>query len=113
MLKAFRRREPHEMRRICLLGRVVPIKDIKTFIRAIKYLSAEREDFEAWIVGPQDENEDYAQECFNLVSGLGVGDIIHFRGIMPLHDVLPEVEMFGYCSDVIMTHALPKNTFQK
>jgi len=29
------------------------------------------------------------------------------------NDVLPEVEMFGYCSDVVMTHVLPKNTFQK
>ena len=92
-LKKFRHDKPHEKRIICLLGRVVPIKDIKTFIRSIKYLSAEREDFDVWIVGPTDENKEYAQECLNLVEGLDLTDKITFKGKMPLDQILPEIDL--------------------
>ena len=36
-----------------LIGRVVPIKDIKTFIRTLRILTNERPDAQGWIVGPE------------------------------------------------------------
>ncbi len=55
---------------LCLVGRVVPIKDVKTFIRAMKMISKEIPGAEAWIVGPADENPKYYEECVNLISVL-------------------------------------------
>ena len=43
-----------------LIGRIVPIKDIKTFIRAMREVVAVLPDAEAWIVGPEDEDSRYA-----------------------------------------------------
>ena len=48
---------------ITLIGRVVPIKDIKTFIRAIKIASLTIPDIEGWIVGPVEEDAEYFDEC--------------------------------------------------
>ena len=51
-----------------LIGRVVPIKDIKTFIRTMRMLVNERTDAQGWIVGPEDEDPSYVNECKELVS---------------------------------------------
>lgn len=92
-LKKFRKTKPNQKKRICLLGRVVPIKDIKTFIRSIKYLSGYNKNFDVWVVGPQDEDEEYNEECVNLVKSLGLEEIITFKGLMALEDVMPEVDI--------------------
>ncbi len=52
---------------VALVGRVVTIKDIKTFIRACGQLQTQILDLQAWIMGPTDEEEDYYQECLDLV----------------------------------------------
>jgi glycosyltransferase involved in cell wall biosynthesis len=76
-----------------LLGRVVPIKDIKTFIRAIKYLTAHDYDFDVWVVGPKDEDKEYAKECEALVTSLDLTGLITFKGLMTLDEVIPEVDV--------------------
>ncbi|OBS08492.1 GT4 family glycosyltransferase PelF [Acidihalobacter prosperus] len=76
---------------ICLLGRVVPIKDIKTFIRATRILCDRRPDIEAWIVGPQDEDPEYTAECRELADVLDLGNHLRFLGFRYLEDVLPQV----------------------
>ncbi|MFX6118746.1 GT4 family glycosyltransferase PelF, partial [Acinetobacter baumannii] len=48
---------------LCLLGRVVPIKDVKTFIRAMRTVVNQYPEAEAWIAGPEDEDPAYAGEC--------------------------------------------------
>ncbi|HHD80065.1 MAG TPA: DUF3492 domain-containing protein, partial [Campylobacterales bacterium] len=65
---------------ITLIGRVVSIKDIKTFIRAIRVTADILPDVEAWIVGPDDEEEEYANECRELIDILEVKDNIKFLG---------------------------------
>lgn len=57
---------------ITLIGRVVPIKDIKTFIRAIKIASISIPDLEGWIVGPVEEDMDYFNECQQMAVSLGL-----------------------------------------
>ena len=44
---------------IALIGRVVPIKDIKTFIKAMRIVAAKLPEVEGWIVGPTDEDPEY------------------------------------------------------
>ena len=48
---------------IALIGRVVPIKDVKTYIRAAALLREEIPDVQALILGPTDEDPQYVEEC--------------------------------------------------
>ena len=57
---------------LCLIGRVVPIKDIKTFIRAMCRVANQNPQAQGWIAGPEDEDPAYVQECRNLVRSLGL-----------------------------------------
>lgn len=75
---------------ITLIGRVVSIKDIKTFIRAMRITVNALPDVEAWIVGPQDEEKAYAQECYELIDILDLKDKIKFLGFQKITDILPK-----------------------
>jgi glycosyltransferase involved in cell wall biosynthesis len=66
---------------ITLIGRVVPIKDIKTFIRAIKIVSQTIPNIEGWVVGAVDEDREYVQECQQMAISLDLkGSIQRFDG---------------------------------
>lgn len=72
-LKAtMKNRAPQPKPIITLIGRVVPIKDIKTFIRAIKITSETIPEVEGWLVGPVDEDEEYVKECQQMAVSLGL-----------------------------------------
>jgi glycosyltransferase involved in cell wall biosynthesis len=74
-----------------LIGRVVPIKDIKTFIRAMQEVVAVMPEAQGWIVGPEDEDARYADECRALVRTLGLGGSVRFLGYRPAEEVLPQL----------------------
>jgi len=74
---------------ITLIGRVVSIKDIKTFIRAIRIVANTIEDIEAWVVGPLDEDELYADECRYMVETLQLEKNFFFKGFQNIKDILP------------------------
>jgi len=57
---------------VTLIGRIVPIKDIKTFIRAIKIASESIPDIEGWLVGAVDEDSEYVGECQQMAISLGL-----------------------------------------
>lgn len=65
---------------IGLIGRVVSIKDIKTFIHAANLVLKEIPEAHFHIVGPGDEEEDYFQECQRLVEALRLEEKITFTG---------------------------------
>ncbi len=92
-LKQYRHPFHQEKQIICLLGRIVPIKDIKTFIRSIKFLLNKTHSIEVWIVGPNDEDPDYAEECQRLIETMDLGNIIHMTGKMSLKDLLPKIDL--------------------
>jgi len=75
---------------ITLIGRVVSIKDIKTFIRAVRVTANVIPDVEAWIVGPDDEEIAYAEECRDLIEILDVKENIKFLGFQNIADILPK-----------------------
>jgi glycosyltransferase involved in cell wall biosynthesis len=74
-----------------LIGRVVPIKDIKTFLRAARLVCSEVPEAEAWIVGPEDEDPPYAEECHELVVSLGLERQVGFLGFKRMEEVLPRI----------------------
>jgi glycosyltransferase involved in cell wall biosynthesis len=77
--------------RVGFVGRVVPIKDLVTLIRACKQ-AAEQCDFEVWIVGPEDEDEKYAERCHKLVELMGLEDTIKFLGRRPMTEIYPQLD---------------------
>jgi glycosyltransferase involved in cell wall biosynthesis len=82
--------------RILLVGRLVPIKDIRTYILATGILKQLVPGVEAVIVGPDDEDPVYANECRALVKQHRLEDVVKFLGRVP--DI---VEQF-HRSDVIV-----------
>lgn len=76
---------------LCLIGRVVPIKDIKTFIRAMRRVVNQLPQAQGWIAGPDDEDPQYAQECRSLVHSLGLQDHVRFLGFQKVEQLLPQV----------------------
>ena len=89
---------------ICLIGRVVPIKDIKTYIRAMRTISQVLPDVEAWIAGPEDEDPSYAQDCHHLVESLGLQHRVKFLGFQKIDDILPKIGLMVLSS---ISEALP------
>jgi glycosyltransferase involved in cell wall biosynthesis len=76
-----------------LIGRVVPIKDIKTFIRACALLRQTAPDMKAFVIGPTDEDKEYYAECMNLVQLLGLEHTITFTGQANVDDYLPLLDV--------------------
>jgi len=89
---------------LCLIGRVVPIKDIKTFIRAMLTVEREYPGAEGWIAGPEDEDPEYAQECRSLAESLGLGGKVKFLGFQKIDELLPKVGVLVLSS---ISEALP------
>jgi polysaccharide biosynthesis protein PelF len=89
---------------IGFIGRVVPIKDVKAFIRAIKAVVAELPEAEGWIVGPTSEDPAYASECRQLVASLGLERSVKFLGFRPPEEILPRVGLLALTS---ISEALP------
>ncbi len=71
--------------------RVTPIKDVKTMIRAFAFAKERLPSLKLWIMGPCDEDEEYAKECFELVEALKVKDII-FTGRINVSDYLGRMD---------------------
>ncbi len=76
---------------LALIGRVVPIKDIKTFIRAMQIVRSEIPDAQGWLFGPEDEDEDYARECHMLVESLGLAHVVKFKGFGKPEEIFPRI----------------------
>lgn len=74
------KREEREGFHVGLVGRVVPIKDIKTFIKMAKHLSDKIPNVHFHCIGPTDEDPHYYSECLNLVKSLKIEDVFTFTG---------------------------------
>ena len=89
---------------LCLLGRVVPIKDVKTFIRALRVVVNRMPQVEGWIAGPEDEDPEYAEECRALAGSLGIAHKVKFLGFQKIDALLPKVGLLVLSS---ISEALP------
>jgi glycosyltransferase involved in cell wall biosynthesis len=78
---------------IALIGRVVPIKDVKTYIRAARRLKLKFPALKAYIIGPTDEDATYADECYALVAALGLEDTVEFTGAVNIVDYLGRIHV--------------------
>ena len=76
---------------LALIGRIVPIKDIKSFIRAMQIITVKVPDAKAWLVGPEEEDPAYVAECKALVTSLNLDDSIQFLEFQNLMDIFPNI----------------------
>jgi len=92
MFKAVRRSPDAEIPPVLgLIGRVVPIKDIKNFIRAMRVIRETLPDAQGWLIGPQDEDEDYFEECKLLVESLDLQNTVLFLGFQKPAEMFPKL----------------------
>ena len=67
--------------------RVTPIKDVKTMIQAFGYAKKREPKLKLWIMGPYNEDPDYAAECFRMVETMKIQDV-EFTGRIQVTDYL-------------------------
>ncbi len=75
------------------VGRVVPIKDVKTFLRACKIVSLKLDNVKFYIMGPVEEDPDYYQECIDLVELLKLEAVVEFTGKINVMDYYPILDL--------------------
>lgn len=78
---------------MALIGRVVPVKDVKTFIAAAELLRRRVPDLEALVLGGLDEDPAYADECRAMVASLGLEDTVTFTGPVDVTKYFPRIHV--------------------
>ncbi|MBF0623410.1 MAG: GT4 family glycosyltransferase PelF [Magnetococcales bacterium] len=78
---------------IALIGRVVPIKDIKSFIRACGMVRRAVPEAKALIMGPLEEDKGYYNECRDLIQHQGLEEMITFTGRVKLTEYLGQIDV--------------------
>jgi len=78
--------------RVGFVGRLVPIKDVITLIRAC-FLALQAVEIEVSIFGPDDEDPAYARRCRRLVTRLGLERTIRFEHTLPIERIYPEIDI--------------------
>lgn len=80
------------------IGRVVPIKDVKTFLRALARLKSMLPDLQAFIMGPTEEDEGYYKECLTMTEYLGLGATVHYLGRVKVSDYVGKMDVIALTS---------------
>ena len=83
---------PHLPVRVGFVGRIVPIKDVVTFIRACS-LALGVVDLDVRIFGPIDEDAAYVRRCRRLLAKLGLERAIRFEGPQPIERIYSEIDL--------------------
>lgn len=73
--------------------RVSAIKDVKTMLYAFSAAREREPALKLWIMGPWEEEDEYAQECFELAKDLGLDDDAVFTGRINVQDYLGRMDM--------------------
>ncbi len=86
-----RRRE--RAKDVAFIGRVVPIKDVKTFLRAAKIVLSTMPDVDFHVIGPGDEEPEYYAECRELTKSLGLEERVRFTGKADMSEWYPRLDL--------------------
>ncbi len=78
---------------MALIGRVVPIKDVKAFISAAHILRERVPDLRAYVLGPLDEDPGYTAECRQLAHDLGLEGCVEFTGAVNIVEYLSRIHV--------------------
>jgi len=87
------RRTSRDQLVISMVGRVVSIKDVKTFIKSLSVVKKKVSNLKVYIIGPYDEEPEYYDECRNLVSFYELEECIEFTGKVDVKDYYPQSDL--------------------
>ncbi len=88
-----RKQEDGDRVNIGAILRVTPIKDVKTMIQSFSFAKEREPRLKLWIMGPCDEDEAYAKECFEQVETLGLSGDVVFTGRVDIRDYLGRMDV--------------------
>jgi polysaccharide biosynthesis protein PelF len=89
---------------VALIGRVVPVKDVKTFLLSVRLARSRLPALTALVVGDLEEDASYAAQCKALAHELGLGDCVQFTGAVDVTQILPRLHVMVLTS---LTEAQP------
>ncbi len=78
---------------VAFIGRVVPVKDVKIYIKAVQIIKQSIPGLRAFILGPNEEDPAYSKECCDLVEHLSLGDTMIFTGGVDIRNYLGEIDV--------------------
>ncbi len=78
---------------VSFIGRVVSIKDVKTFIKAIPLILEKNNNVKFYVVGDLTQDFEYARECFKLAERLGILERVVFTGEANVIDYLKKTDV--------------------
>lgn len=84
---------PPRPKTVAFIGRIVPIKDVKTFIRACKIVHERLPDLRLWALGPTNEDPEYYEECLALTESMGLKEHLLFLGKVKLKEYFSQVDL--------------------
>lgn len=80
-------------RTAAFVGRIVPIKDVKTLIKACKIVVQHLPDAQILLIGPQEEESQYYQDCHALIKMMGLENNMVFTGHVDIKNYLPRIDV--------------------
>jgi glycosyltransferase involved in cell wall biosynthesis len=78
---------------VALIGRVVPIKDINTFLQAVHFLRGRFPQLRAVVLGATDEQLDYYLACKASLEGLELSHVVTFAGNVDVKQHFPYIHV--------------------
>ena len=75
------------------VGRVVPIKDVKTLIRAASSVLRKYPKTQFLFAGPTEEDPDYFKECNEMIGLFKLADSVKFLGRQDVMDFFPGIDV--------------------
>lgn len=89
---------------LAFIGRLTPIKDIQTFIDVAEQLVTRVRRLRVLIIGPMDEDPEYAESCIHAVRKRGLENIVTFTGQVDVRSLMSEIDVLMLTS---ISEALP------
>jgi polysaccharide biosynthesis protein PelF len=78
---------------VALIGRVVPIKDVKSFIDAVAIVRESVPGLCALVLGPTEEDPVYFEECRDRVAEHGLEDTLTFTGPVNIAEYMARIHV--------------------
>ncbi len=78
---------------VAFIGRIVPVKDVRTFLNSIAAAKGTIPSIKAYILGPKDEDPEYYSECLNIINDNNLSDTVHIEGEVNILSYLPEIDV--------------------
>ncbi|KDR93800.1 Glycosyltransferase involved in cell wall bisynthesis [Peptoclostridium litorale DSM 5388] len=73
--------------------RVVPIKDVKTLVRAFKIVKSSIYDAKLYLIGPYDEDREYHDEVVQLIKNLELEADVYITGSVDIKEYMEKLDV--------------------